>query len=195
MHFLVVGSNTSHIEIWQNNRLTKHRWIAILPLPNYDTRRLFGIWKGACPGDHCNQSELQIIIINEYTILHYIKGLIHYNTSPTSIGEWRDWIGKTAADLKLLDKGKIIVSIFWEVGCTFSPLGVTSVLVWKHRSLFSSIMDLKRDMSWKSRFLRWGVFQVILKPDKTTDWRNTDHCHCFLVSWIIIIINEYTYIT
>ena len=50
----------------------------------------------------------------------------------------------------------------------------------KHRSLFSSIMDLKRDMSWKSRFLRWGVFQVILKPDKTTDWRNTDHC--FLVS-------------
>ena len=44
-------------------------------------------------------------------------------------------------------------------------------------------MDLKRDMSWKSRFLRWGVFQVILKPDKTTDWRNTDHCHCFLVSW------------
>ena len=43
-------------------------------------------------------------------------------------------------------------------------------------------MDLKRDMSWKSRFLRWGVFLVILKPDKTTDWRNTDHC--FLVSWI-----------
>ena len=56
----------------------------------------------------------------------------------------------------------------------------------KHRSLslFSSVMDLKRDMSWKSRFFRWGVFQIILKPDKTTDWRNTYHCNCFLVSWI-----------
>ena len=57
--------------------------------------------------------------------------------------EWRDWIGKTAADLKLLDKGEIIVSISY----------------------------------------KWDT-QVILKPDKTTDWRNTDHCHCFLVSWI-----------
>ena len=55
-------------------------------------------------------------------------------------------------------------------------------LLMKHISLFSTYLDLKRDMSWKSWFLGWGVFQVILKADKTTDWRNTDHC--FLVSWI-----------
>ena len=28
------------------------------------------------------------------------------------LGEWRDCVGKTAADLKLLDKGEIIVSTF-----------------------------------------------------------------------------------
>ena len=28
------------------------------------------------------------------------------------LGEWRDCVGKTAADLKLLDKGEIIVSVF-----------------------------------------------------------------------------------
>ena len=52
----------------------------------------------------------------------------------------------------------------------------------KHRSLFSSIMDLKKDMSWKSWFYILGVFQVILKRNKTIDWWNTDHC--FLISWI-----------
>ena len=44
-------------------------------------------------------------------------------------------------------------------------------------------MDLKRDMSWKSWFLGWGVFQFILKPDKTTDWCT---CSSYLTDFQLI---------
>ena len=33
------------------------------------------------------------------------------NCNDKDLGEWRDCVGKTAANLKLLDKGEIIVSI------------------------------------------------------------------------------------
>ena len=48
---------------------------------------------------------------------------LHHFGNAKDLGEWRDCVGKTAADLKLLDKGEIIVSISykWDTQVILKP--------------------------------------------------------------------------
>ena len=46
--------------------------------------------------------------------MHFLARIVALSASlgnAKDLGKWRDCVGKTAADLKLLDKGEIIVSI------------------------------------------------------------------------------------